>query len=84
MKNFIFKSPKGLIKNSSINLMGTVLMKLEYIQKELRFQRQDNKDIMLMINKLLVDKHLQMQVDQYFKEDEDDSNDIPDSEKDLD
>ncbi len=84
MNNLFFKSPKGLVKNSSINLMATVLLKLEYIQKELRHQRQDNKDIMMMLNKLLVDKHLQMQVDEYFKEDEDDSNDIPDSKEDLD
>ena len=69
MNNFIFKSPKRLVKNSSINHWETVLLKLEYIQKELRFQRQDNKDIMMMINKLLVDKHLQMQVDNYFEED---------------
>ncbi len=68
MNNFIFKSPKRLIKNDSIQLMGTVLLKLEFIQKELRHNRQDNKDIMLMINKLLVDKHLQMQVDEYFND----------------
>ncbi len=42
------------------------MTKLESIQKELRHQRQDNKDIKLMLNKLLVDKHLQMQVDEYF------------------
>ncbi len=42
------------------------MTKLEAIQKELRHQRQDNKDIKLMLNKLLVDKHLQMQVDNYF------------------
>ncbi len=78
MKNFIFKSPKGLVKNSSINIGATLLIKLEHIQQELRHQRQDNKDIMLMINKLLVDKHLQMQVDTYFDEDthEDNSQDL--------
>ncbi len=42
------------------------MTKLESIQKELRHQRQDNKDIKLMLNKLLVDKHLQTQVDEYF------------------
>ncbi len=82
MNNFIFKSPRRLVKNSSINIGATLLLKLEYIQKELRFQRQDNKDLKLMINKLLVDKHLQMQVDTYF--DEDKQNDIPDSAADLD
>ncbi len=81
MNNFIFKSPKGLVKNSSIHL-GLLGNQLELIQKELRHQRQDNKDIMLMINKLLVDKHLQMQVDEYF--DEDIPKDIPDSKGDLD
>ncbi len=45
------------------------MTKLENIQKELRHARQDNKDIKLMINKLLVDKHLQMQVDKYFDDD---------------
>ncbi len=45
------------------------MTKLENIQKELRHQRQDNKDIKLMLNKLLVDKHLQMQVDRYFDDD---------------
>ncbi len=45
------------------------MTKLENIQKELRHQRQDNKDIKLMLNKLLVDKHLQAQVDDYFEKD---------------
>ncbi len=69
MNNFIFKSPRRLVKNSSIGNWETVLLKLEMIQIELRHQRQDNKDLKLMINKLLVDKHLQMQVDTYFDED---------------
>ncbi len=46
------------------------MKKLLMIQAELRHARQDNTDIKLMLNKLLVDKHLQMQVDEYFKEDE--------------
>ncbi len=45
------------------------MIKLVNIQTELRHQRQDNKDIKLMLNKLLVDKHLQMQVDDYFEKD---------------
>ncbi len=45
------------------------MTKLQNIQLELRHQRQDNKDIKLMLDKLLVDKHLQMQVDNYFEED---------------
>ncbi len=68
MNNFIFKSPKRLIKNDSINVLGTVLNKLNQIQHELRHQRSEHKDIQLMLNKLLIDKHLQSQVDDYFEE----------------
>ncbi len=68
MKNFIFKSPKRLIKNDSINVLGIVLFKVSNIQDELRHQRSEHKDIMLMLNKLLIDKHLQSQVDEYFEE----------------
>ncbi len=69
MTNFIFKSANRLIKNSPLT-EGYLMTKLETIQKELRHQRQDNKDIKLMLNKLLVDKHLQQQVDSYFEADE--------------
>ncbi len=69
MTNFIFKSANRLIKNSPLT-EGYIMTKLESIQLELRHQRQDNKDIKLMLDRLLVDKHLQMQVDNYFKEDE--------------
>ncbi len=68
MTNFIFKSANRLIKNSPLT-EGYIMTKLEMIQKELRHQRQDNKDIKLMLNKLLVDEHLQQQVDKYFTED---------------
>jgi len=44
------------------------MVKLESIQKELRHQRQDHKDMSLKLEKLLIDKHLQMQVDNYFNE----------------
>ncbi len=67
MTNFIFKSHKGLIKNSPLT-EGYIMTKLQLIQLELRHQRQDNKDIKLMLNKLLIDKHLQTQVDNYFDE----------------
>ncbi len=67
MTYFIFKSSKRLIKNTPIN-NANLDKKLDLIQLELRHQRQDNVDIKLMINKLLIDKHLQMQVDDYFKE----------------
>ncbi len=66
--NLLFKSPRRLVKNSPLT-EGYLMTKLENIQKELRHARQDNKDIKLMINKLLVDKHLQMQVDKYFDDD---------------
>ncbi len=69
MTNFIFKSANRLIKNSPLT-EGYIMTKLQNIQLELRHQRQDNKDIKLMLDKLLVDKHLQMQVDEYFTEDD--------------
>ncbi len=68
MTNFIFKSANRLIKNSPLT-EGFIMTKLQNIQLELRHQRQDNKDIKLMLNKLLVDKHLQQQVDKYFDDD---------------
>ncbi len=68
MTNLFFKSANRLIKNSPLT-EGYLMTKLESIQKELRHQRQDNKDIKLMLNKLLVDKHLQAQVDDYFEKD---------------
>ncbi len=78
MTSFLFKSPKGLIKNSTIDLVALnrdVLMLL----REQRLQRSDLKDIKLMINKVLIDKHLQDQVDNYFEENPDEpSNDIKD------
>ncbi len=80
MTNFIFKSANRLIKNSPLT-EGYLMTKLESIQKELRHQRQDHVDIRLMLNKLLIDKHLQMQVDKYF--DEDDPKIIPEEKQDL-
>ncbi len=74
MPNFIFKSANRLIKNSPLT-EGYIMTKLESIQKELRHQRCDLKDISLKLQRLMIDKHLQMQVDEYF---EDDENDIPD------
>ncbi len=68
MNNFIFKSPKRLIKNSPID---PVALNRDILQvlREQRHQRQDLVDIKLMLNKLLIDKHLQMQVDEYFDHD---------------
>ncbi len=68
MNNFIFKSRTGLTKNSSINL-GILDRSLQFILKEQRHQRTDLQDIKRMLNKLLIDKHLQMQVDEYFTDD---------------
>ncbi len=75
MNNFIFKSSKGLIKNSSLNIEN-LIKNQNLILREQRHQRSDLHDIKLMLNKLLIDKHLQMQVDEYF---EDNPKDIPDS-----
>ncbi len=71
MTNFIFKSANRLIKNSPLT-EGYILTKLESIQLELRHQRQDHKDISLKLEKLLIDKHLQMQVDEYFTDNKED------------
>ncbi len=49
------------------------MTKLESIQLELRHQRQDHKDMSLKLERLLIDKHLQMQVDNYFEESEETS-----------
>ncbi len=78
MTNFIFKSANRLIKNSPLT-EGYLLTKLEAIQTELRHQRNDHKDMSLKLERLLIDKHLQMQVDTYFDED---SEHIPEEEPD--
>ncbi len=68
MNNFIFKSANRLIKNSPITI-DTVMHQLTIVQGQNRHLRQDLVDVKLMLNKLLIDKHLQMQVDEYFAED---------------
>ncbi len=68
MTNFIFKSPKRLIKNLPTT-SETLLGQMKIVQKQNRDLRQDLVDVKLMINKLLIDKHLQMQVDEYFEDD---------------
>ncbi len=80
MTNFIFKSANRLIKNVPLT-EGYLMTKLEAIQLELRHQRQDHIDMSLKLEKLLIDKHLQMQVDNYFEEDQ---NNIPEEKQDLD
>jgi len=64
MNNLFFKSANRLIKNSSMDLDT----RMNLVLREQRHQRSNLQDIKLMINKLLVDKHLQMQVDEYFEE----------------
>ncbi len=59
MTNFIFKS-QGTFKKIS--------NKLEIIQTELKHQRMDNQQILFLLNKLLVAKALQKQVNEYFDE----------------
>ncbi len=60
MTNFIFKS-QGTYKK--------LCLKLDIIQAELRHNRQDMVNVMHQLNKLVTDKHLQQQVDEYFDED---------------
>ncbi len=67
MTNFIFKSPKGLIKNQSYNL-DNIMDKLLIMQQQLRLLRSDNANMNGKLDRLLIDKHLQMQVDEYFTE----------------
>ncbi len=65
MTNFIFKS-QGTFKKIS--------NKLEIIQSELRYQRIEHREILLLLNKILVDKHLQTQVEDYFADAKDEDN----------
>ncbi len=67
MNNLFFKSSKGLLEKSSINL-GILDRRLEFIQAEMRHQRSDLRDISRKIERLLIDKHLQEQVDNYFED----------------
>ncbi len=73
MTNFIFKSPRRLVKKLANTPDGNIIGQLKIVQNQCRFLRQDILDIKLMINKLLIDKHLQMQVDTYFDKDEDET-----------
>ncbi len=71
MKNFIFKSANRLTKNSSVikvDLLALLLQHSDQILREQRHQRSDLQDVKTMINKLLIDKHLQQQVDTYFED----------------
>ncbi len=69
MTNFIFKSPRRLIKNiDNTPEVNLILGQLKIVQSQNRFLRQDLVDVKLMLNKLLIEKHLQMQVDDYYED----------------
>ncbi len=65
MTNFIFKSPRRLIKNSPIN-NANLLDKLLVMQSQLRLLRSDLVSINGKLDRLLIDKHLQMQVEDFY------------------
>ncbi len=72
MNNLFSKSANRLLEKSSNKLEADLIYvsrQLAFIQSEQRAQRADLQDVKRMINKLLIDKHLQMQVDEYFTED---------------
>ncbi len=69
MNNFIFKSASRLIKNSPTTL-DTLMFQLQVVQKQNRLLRGDVHEVSLKLERLLIDKHLQMQVDEYFEHDE--------------
>ncbi len=69
MKNFIFKSQQDFHK--------IVFNKLETIQSEQRHARMDLVDINRLLKFLINDKKLQSQVDDYFEDDIEDTEHIP-------
>ncbi len=66
MTNFIFKSRTRLIKNSPTQ--AAIYDKLLVMQSQLRLLRSDLVSVNGKLDRLLVDKHLQDQVDHYFDE----------------
>ncbi len=66
MTNFIFKSANRLTKNSPIH-NANLLDKLLVMQSQLRLLRSDLASVNGKLDRLLVDKHLQFQVDDYFE-----------------
>ncbi len=69
MTNFIFKSPRRLVKKLANTPELNILGEIKVIQGQNRFLRQDLVDVKGMLNRLLIDKHLQAQVDDYFEKD---------------
>ncbi len=67
MTNFIFKSANRLTKNiDNTPEVNLILGQLRIVQSQNRMLRQDLVDVKLMLNKLLIDKHNQMEVDDFF------------------
>ncbi len=75
MNNLFSKSANRLLEKSSISL-GTLDRRLEFIQTEMRHQRSDLRDMSRKIERLLIDKHLQEQVDEYFEDNKPDQADL--------
>ncbi len=67
MTNFIFKSANRLIKNES-ETYADLMVQFDIIKHQLRGQRDDLKQINDKLQRLMIDKHLQMQVDEYFED----------------
>ncbi len=67
MTNFIFKSASRLIKNES-DTYADLMAQFEIIKKQNRAFRDDLRDIKVQIQRILIDKHLQHQVDEYFED----------------
>ncbi len=70
MNKLFSKSSKGLLENSSINFT----FQFGLIKAQNRALRADLQDVKLMLNKLLIEKHLQMQVDDYYESHDSDGN----------
>ncbi len=66
MTNLFFKSANRLIKNSPITF-AQLDVQLKLLLKEQRNQRSDLKIVNGKLDRLMVDKHLQLQVDEYFE-----------------
>ncbi len=75
MNNLFSKSANRLLEKSSIN-ERTLVRQMGMLLTEQRMQRYDLKVINDKLDKLMVDKHLQLQVDDYF---EDKPENIPES-----
>ncbi len=67
MNNLFSKSASRLLEKSSINI-GTLERQLGMLLTEQRKQRGDLKTINDKLDRMMVDKHLQMQVDEYFED----------------